>query len=594
MKKIEILVSTINQSNCQELIQRMNIKGNCTIINQITDTTLDVPKKSINQKVKFLSYQEKGLSKSRNRAIMSAEADICIIADDDMYYEEDIEEKIQKAYEQYPDADIIAFDVDNEDKAKRKKILSQGEVNLIKSMKISSVQITFKRKSILEKQIQFKENFGTGAEFNFGEENIFMAECLRKKLKIYYVPEKIATLMKDKESTWSREQTQEHYYIQGAVYYEMSKVLYPLLILQFVFRKKKIYGKTLKPSQVFCYMLQGVKKYKKDREKKFYYMGDFCSNTGPAIVNKSYYPYIKESAYICKTNSKLIRPLHYIVKQKKIDTLFISGLSKFHVKAAEIAKKQNKRVVYLMHGYSKMEYEINEIPKERRTMLACEEKLLHLSDKIICVSEKFRDFMKEERPEFSYKFDFVNNGIHTIEKSKEDIKKNRKEFVIISVGGGIKIKNNLDVCKAIERIKEIDIKFIVIGKPGKDGEKIKQYDFVEYYENLSHKEVLSLMQQSDLYIQNSYFETFGLAIIEAISQNCDILISGNVGVLSILKELEKENIIQNNTDIDEIQEKIQYLYENPNQIEKYRKELNQYTWRNQAKKLKEKICESEG
>ena len=267
MKDIEVLVSTMNQKNYQSLIDKMNIKGKCIIINQMLDNNVELPKKIDNEKVKFLSYSEKGLSKSRNKAIENADAEICIVADDDMYYEDDVLKKVEKAYETYPDADIIAFDIDNEDKTKRKKILNQGKVNFTKSMKISSVQITFKRKSILEKHIRFKENFGAGANYDFGEENIFMAECLRKGLKIYYIPQKIATLLMDTESTWNREQTKEHYQIQGAVYYEMSNYLYPALILQFTLRKKWLYGKYLKPNQVMKYMFEGVKKYKKEKNK---------------------------------------------------------------------------------------------------------------------------------------------------------------------------------------------------------------------------------------------------------------------------------------------------------------------------------------
>lgn len=264
MEDIEILVSTMNQKNYQNLIDKMHIKGKSVIINQITDNSLELPESIENGKVKFLSYKEKGLSKSRNRAIDNAESEICILADDDMYYDEDVLKKVQQAYKTYPNADIIAFDVDNEDKAKRKKILKQGKINIIRSMKISSVQITFKRSSILNKNIRFKEDFGAGAKYDFGEENIFLSECLRKGMKIYYIPQKIATLIKDTETTWSKEQTKEHYYKQGVIYYEISKIMYPILIIQFVFRKGNLYKKDLKPIQVMKYMFEGVGKYKKE------------------------------------------------------------------------------------------------------------------------------------------------------------------------------------------------------------------------------------------------------------------------------------------------------------------------------------------
>lgn len=47
---------------------------------------------------------------------MNSNADICIIADDDLKYESDYEEKIKNGYKKYKDAGIIAFYVDNVDK----------------------------------------------------------------------------------------------------------------------------------------------------------------------------------------------------------------------------------------------------------------------------------------------------------------------------------------------------------------------------------------------------------------------------------------------------------------------------------------------
>ncbi len=53
----------------------------------------------------------------------------------------------------YKDAGIIAFYVDNVDKKNlKKKKRKEGKINLITSMKIQSVQITFKRKSIIDKK----------------------------------------------------------------------------------------------------------------------------------------------------------------------------------------------------------------------------------------------------------------------------------------------------------------------------------------------------------------------------------------------------------------------------------------------------------
>lgn len=326
----------------------------------------------------------------------------------------------------------------------------------------------------------------------------------------------------------------------------------------------------------------------KSIKKNIYYMGDFCSNTGPAIVNKNYKAYMKNKSYICKTNNKLIRVLHFMFYILKCKVLLISGLSKFHIKAARLAKRMKIKVVYLMHGYNKLEYELNEIPHNKRSLQNVENDILLISDKIICVSENFCNYMKKERKDLADKIDFVNNGIELEKLPTAKEKKINTLFKVISVGGGMKIKNNLAICKAINKIENVKVKFIVIGNLGEDGEKIKEYNFVEYYEHLSHSDVLKKMSESNLYIQNSYFETFGLAVIEAITMGCDILVSKGIGALSIIDNINEYNIIENNEDIEDIKNKIVGIIK-ADKKNIYITDLNKYSWEQGAKKLLRKV-----
>ena len=116
--------------------------------------------------------------------------------------------------------------------------------------------------------------------------------------------------------------------VKGATFYEMSKKLYPILILQFALRKRKEYSTKMKIGEAIKYMFGGVRKYKKQigniKKKKIYYMGDFCSDTGPAIVNRNYYPYMKEKCFICKNKNKLIRLIHFLFYIRKSKILLVS------------------------------------------------------------------------------------------------------------------------------------------------------------------------------------------------------------------------------------------------------------------------------
>lgn len=583
MKSIEYLISTMNQKDIS-FLDNMNIKDNVVIINQTTQNDKRIVKKE-NQVIKFISSVEKGLSKSRNMALDNASADICVIADDDFKYYDNSSKKILEAYEKYSDADIIAFYYCSTGRQKKKFDNKVKRVNYLNSLKICSAQITFKRESLEKKSIRFNERFGAGTEkYKAGEENIFLYECLRKGLKIYIEPVYILEIQeKGNESAWFKGYNKNFFETKGAVYYQMTKRFYWILILQFAIRKRNLYKNSdITIIKAIKYMFDASKNYKEESKKKIYIMGDFVSNTGPAVVNKSYYKYLQDNIYVCKSNSKIKRIIDLLLKIGKCKVIVISGISKLQLLGCKIAKKFNKKVIYLMHGYAKMEYEENEVEQEKRNLLDIEKEMLEKTDEIVCVSERFCQILKQDREDLKDKITFVNNGIEmptSIEKKKKN-----EVFTIISVGGGVKLKHNLEVCKAINQIKDIAIKFIVIGKKDKDGEEIAKYKFVEYYDYMLHEEVIKKMQESDLYIQNSSFETFGLAIFEAIANGCKILISKNVGALSIVDNISEEMVIENN-DIEEIKNKIYIMYEKKDENMIYINDYEQYTWKKEAEKL---------
>ena len=255
---IEVLVSTMELKSQKELINKLNVKSS-VIINQTKNIKLENITKGNNR---LYSYQERGLSKSRNRAIEHSRADICAISDDDIRYEDNYEEIIEEGYKKYPDADIIAFYIDNVDPNIRRPKRKEGKVNFIKSMQIKSSQITFRRKSIINKHIRFDEKIGTGTQLYSGEENAFLCDCIRNGLKIYYIPKKIATdTIENKNSTWFNGYNPQYFQAKGATFYRMSKILYPLLILQFAFRKYKKYKQEINIYNAIKYMFNGKKIY---------------------------------------------------------------------------------------------------------------------------------------------------------------------------------------------------------------------------------------------------------------------------------------------------------------------------------------------
>jgi len=165
------------------------------IIHQISISIIDskysdfIDHYSKTYKIKYYPIYELGLSKSRNLAISKAQSDLCIFADDDIKYKENFYDTVVNSFKNFPQADIITFQAEFSDdkllKNYKKKACWHNQKSI---MKVTSFEIAFRRKKILEKNLKFDESFGLGSKYPGGEENIFLLDALRKGLKILYIP----------------------------------------------------------------------------------------------------------------------------------------------------------------------------------------------------------------------------------------------------------------------------------------------------------------------------------------------------------------------------------------------------------------------
>lgn len=255
--KIEVLVSTMNLNNTKELIKNMNIKTKYTIINQTQNIEAI-------QDNNVYNYNEKGLSRSRNRAISHAKEEICIIADDDVKYVDNYEKIIKNAYEKHKDADIITFYIESLNQNRPIKKVKSKKINQITAMRIISSQISFKKQSLINNNIIFDEEFGAGAKYDRSEETIMLVDSLRKGLKIININETIGTVQQD-TSTWFKGFNEDFFFKQGACFYRMNKKTYLLLIMQYAIRKYKLYKQNLTIKTAIYSMLKGAKQYKMNK-----------------------------------------------------------------------------------------------------------------------------------------------------------------------------------------------------------------------------------------------------------------------------------------------------------------------------------------
>ncbi|OQP06610.1 glycosyl transferase [Geobacillus sp. 46C-IIa] len=298
---------------------------------------------------------------------------------------------------------------------------------------------------------------------------------------------------------------------------------------------------------------------------KLLLVGDLIGNTGPANVNKALKKYLPTDTIFLEKKTKTSRVIELFIKMRKVDAVVFSGMSKINIIGFKLAKLLDVKSVYLMHGCRSIEGKINQNYNQRD--VNAENEVLELAPRIICVSEFFMNWMKKNYPQYKGKITYVNNGIDWDGMVSEKVPVERDSKTLLAVGGGMPQKNILSICRAIDLINRKDkmnLKLIVNGKGGKDIEEIISYPFVNYVGEVKYEEMSAYYQKSRIFVQNSIFETFGLAPIEALVNGCDLLISQGTGAKSIISGLEENDIIYNPFDIEEISSKIKTLLSKSN------------------------------
>ena len=185
---LDILICTIGNDitglSQMLLPQRDDVRYTISVQSTCPVSLINVPAPlAYRQDINLCFIEGQGLSQNRNNALKMAKGDICLIADDDNRYQPQYIDTILNAWRENPDADIITFQAQD----------YQGNpLHPYPSQYVCSVEITFRRSSILEKGIRFDERFGLGSPLLCaGEEDVFMADARRAGLKILYVPKVI-------------------------------------------------------------------------------------------------------------------------------------------------------------------------------------------------------------------------------------------------------------------------------------------------------------------------------------------------------------------------------------------------------------------
>ena len=290
----------------------------------------------------------------------------------------------------------------------------------------------------------------------------------------------------------------------------------------------------------------------------WFLLGGHFSNGGPDNVNRALIKSADRKILYIKSNNKPVRVLETFWKILISEGVVVSGVCA--KRYYDFMKVFHKKFVYLMHGCMDFENEINRL-RLTSDLIENEKNLLNDAKQIVCVSEVYSEWVKKRYPEYAKKTTFVNNGVELEQREKKE-----KEPFSIAVGGGNRcIKNNYAVSMAVKKLNSegIPCKLYIFGRKYPGNEEIEETDNIRYCGHLDQSPYYEKLDHISCFVMNSEVEPFGLVAADALNCNCSLLMSQNIGAKSIMKT-EECDIIQQPHDVDELVEKLKYVFRHPN------------------------------
>ena len=259
-----------------------------------------------------------------------------------------------------------------------------------------------------------------------------------------------------------------------------------------------------------------------------------------------------------KTTNRYLAHLwtHFILPFKKGEILFCPA------NIAPIFVPNSKKLVVTIHDIS-----FNIYPKSFSNFFRLYYKIIvpiniKRADKIITISNHSQKEIEKYYPNSKGKIEVIYLGFNNIFK-QFNVKKKKE---ILYVGSINERKNFVNLLKAFNKLSIDNYKLIVVGNYSSnfiidiDSKEVlnnsKNNKEIIFKENIDNKELVELYNSSSLFVFPSFYEGFGLPILEAMACGTPVISSNS----SSMPEVGGDAVIYcNPNSIDDIRDKIEMV-----------------------------------
>lgn len=208
---------------------------------------------------------KKGLSYSRNEGIKYTKGDIVTFSDDDCWYEVNAFQEVSEFFQQSNSSGIVCFQIYDPEKEEFYKNYPNNKQESLKFQDLfrkSSIEIFLNLHKVDKQKVLFDEEFGLGAKYPSGEENIFLYAMFKEGYQISYVPKVVVYHAKPSISTRLNFKA---FSSKGPLFKSIFNTPVGFLMLTFLFLKK--YKHLERPFPYYIGSLKEMHRYKKNRKR---------------------------------------------------------------------------------------------------------------------------------------------------------------------------------------------------------------------------------------------------------------------------------------------------------------------------------------
>lgn len=234
--RLQFLVSAVKE-DVGTLAERMNLQADAIIVNQCGENAYQEYEWE-GHTVRCYSFAERGVGLSRNNCLMRADGDICMFADEDIIYDSGAAGAILAEFEKNPDADMILFNLDVPEERRTYHNENYGRVRWYNCGRYPTYSFAARTEALHRANMSFSLLFGGGARYSNGEDSLFLAECIRKGLKVYRTPVSVGR-ENGRPSTWFFGYNEKFFYDRGVLYRFLYRRMAVPMAVRFLWKHRK-------------------------------------------------------------------------------------------------------------------------------------------------------------------------------------------------------------------------------------------------------------------------------------------------------------------------------------------------------------------